>query len=146
MNRFLKTAILGTAVVATTLTAFSAANADDRWRYHHRNHGGDAVAAGVLGLAVGALAVGALNTPPPPPRYRYYEPDYRYAEPDYTYVEPRRVYRERPRRVYVQEYAAPLEPWSPAWYRYCEGRYRTFDARSGTYVGYDGQEHFCNAG
>jgi hypothetical protein len=28
--------------------------------------------------------------------------------------------------------------------RYCYDRYRSFDGRSGTYVGYDGMRHFCN--
>ena len=38
-----------------------------------------------------------------------------------------------------------LEPWSPGWYRYCEDKYRSFNARTGTYRGYDGRDHFCNA-
>ena len=36
-----------------------------------------------------------------------------------------------------------LEPWSREWFRYCESRYRSFDPGSGTFVGYDGREHFC---
>lgn len=38
---------------------------------------------------------------------------------------------------------AGVEPWSPAWYDYCRGRFRSFDSKSGTYMGYDGQRHFC---
>ena len=64
MNRIFKTAILSAAVAATTLATLPAANAGD-WRHHrHHHHGnGDAVAAGVLGLAAGALIGGALQQP-----------------------------------------------------------------------------------
>lgn len=39
--------------------------------------------------------------------------------------------------------SAGAEPWSREWLRYCSGRFRTFDADTGTYKGYDGQRHFC---
>lgn len=38
---------------------------------------------------------------------------------------------------------AGAEPWSPAWYDYCRSKFRSFDERSGTFLGYDGQRHFC---
>jgi hypothetical protein len=34
-------------------------------------------------------------------------------------------------------------PWTPAWYAYCRNKYRSFDPRSGTFLGYDGHRHFC---
>jgi hypothetical protein len=135
MNRFFKTAILSVAVAATTLATPPAANAGDRyWRnngrhyQHHRSDSGDLAAAGILGLAAGALVVGLASQPAP-----VY---------DYSYRRPTRVYRER---VYVNDYAGGLEPWSPEWYDYCSDRYRSFSPRSGTFVGYDGREHFCTA-
>ncbi len=133
MNRYLKTAILSAAVAATTLATLPAANAGDRhWRNRHYDrhysNSGDLVAAGVLGLAAGALAVGLTARSEPV----YYDPPYR---------EPVRAY---PRRVY-DEYAGGFEPWSAEWYDYCSDRYRSFDPRSGTFVGYDGQERFCVA-
>ena len=145
MNRLLKSAVLGLAVTATTLSALPAAQAGDGWRRHHyyNNHSdGDLVAAGVLGLAVGALAAGVATAPGPD-----------YYEPEPIYREPVRVYRERPvpvRRYYVEEpqvvYATgALEPWSPEWYDYCENRYRSFNPRTGTFTGYDGQRYFCQA-
>ncbi len=73
----------------------------------NNNNNGAAVAAGIAGLAVGAIVGSAASTPGP------------------TY------------------YTSSPQPWSPAWYRYCEGRYRSFDARSGTYLGYDGHRHMC---
>jgi hypothetical protein len=36
-----------------------------------------------------------------------------------------------------------MEPWSREWFRYCSNRYRSFDGRTGTFMGYDGQRHFC---
>ena len=86
------------------------------YRHGYRGGGGNAVAAGIIGLGVGALIGSALTprtvyVPPPPPRY------------------------------------APVaygpQPWSPDWYSYCYSRYRTFNPNSGTFVGYDGYEHFC---
>ncbi|MDH6234366.1 hypothetical protein M2281_004984 [Mesorhizobium soli] len=142
MNRFLKTTVLGIAVAATTLAALPAANAGERWRhYGHRDRTGDIVAAGVLGLAVGALAVGAANAASEP---RYYEPVDPYYEPDYAYEEPSYRYVRRPAPVYARNYGT-IEPWSPAWYRYCENRYRSFNSRSGTFTGNDGLQHFCTA-
>ncbi|MEI2383725.1 BA14K family protein [Breoghania sp. JC706] len=35
--------------------------------------------------------------------------------------------------------------WSAQWYRYCENRYRSFNPRTGYYLGYDGEYHFCRA-
>ncbi|MBR2687172.1 MAG: BA14K family protein [Aquamicrobium sp.] len=140
MNRFVKAAILSVAVGATTLATFSPASADDwRWRRHHRDRGGDALAAGVVGLAAGAIIAGALSQP------RYREPAY-YDDYD-PYYEPRPRYVVRPRPVVRQyyRYAGAIEPWSPEWYSYCSNRYRSFNARSGTFTGYDGLQHFCNA-
>ena len=144
MNRFFKTAILSAAVAATTLATLPAANAGDRhWRRHHsRNyHSGsnDLAVAGILGLAAGALAVGIASQP------AYREPVYvdRYRHP--------RLYREYPARyverdvVYADDYGGSMEPWSPEWYEYCSNRYRSFSSRSGTFTGYDGQQHFCVA-
>ncbi|MBS3650896.1 BA14K family protein [Pseudaminobacter sp. 19-2017] len=135
MNRLLKSAVLGLAVTATSLSALTAAEAGDRWRRHHHHRGsGDLVAAGVLGAAVGALAAGVATTS----RVEYYEPVPVYRDPP-----PRRVYvAPAPRVVYAE---GALEPWTPSWYEYCESRYRSFNPRTGTFVGYDGERRFCVA-
>jgi hypothetical protein len=143
MNRFLKTAILSAALAATTLAALAPADAHDRWRHDHHADGGELLAAGVLGLAVGAIAGGALNDEP------VYRP--RYEEP--IYEAPRDPYpRPRPVRPYYGDSSAiqyqdegGLQPWSPEWYRFCGDTYRSFNPDTGTYVGYDSQEHFCVA-
>lgn len=144
MNIFRKT-VLALAVGATTLGAIPA-EAGDRWRdhRHHRsdyNKDGDLVAAGIVGLALGALAVGAIA-----------------SSRDEAVSNPLRHPRPRPNRDFmaIEEpsfdddayaYDEPsFEPWSRSWFRYCQERYRSFDARTGTYVGYDGRAHFCDAG
>ncbi len=130
---------------AATVAAFAVAGSASAHEWHRRYYGGgDALAAGVAGLAVGVIAGAAIASPPPPRRY-YYDDGY-YAPPPPP--PPRRVYY-RPAYVYEQlvpVYRPSLEPWSRSWYRYCSNRYRSFDPQSGTFIGYDGRQHFCTAG
>lgn len=92
---------------------------------HYRNYrNNDAIALGVLGLAAGAVIGGAIANSP-------------------RYVEPQPIYRHRPARVI--QYQGGLEPWTRGWYNYCQQRYRSFNARTGTFRGYDGRDHFCVA-
>jgi hypothetical protein len=140
MNRIFKTAVLSAAVAGTMLAALPAANADD-WGHHRRHHNGDAIAAGVLGLAAGALIGGALaNDQPPAYADRYYDDGY-----DRDVVvrpAPVRRYYAEPQVVYADRYA---EPWTRGWYEYCSDRYRSFNSRTGTFTGNDGEQHFCSA-
>ncbi|MBX3580372.1 MAG: BA14K family protein [Rhizobiaceae bacterium] len=141
MNYLFKAAILSVAVSATTLAALPA-SAGERYRRHHggghdsydRHYSGDndLVVAGILGLAAGALAVGLASQQQSAP------------VSDNPYRKPRpRPIREYPQSAYY--YEGGLEPWSRGWYEYCSDRYRSFDPESGTFVGYDGREHFCIA-
>ena len=143
MNRLLKTTILSAAVAATALAPLSA-NAGERWhRYNGRHHGShqsdDLLAAGIIGLAVGALAVAATT-----------QPAYGSGYNDrYVYDRPypaRRYYpaAQEPDVVYLDEVGA-MEPWTREWYDYCSDRYATFNPRTGTFNGYDGLRHFCVA-
>jgi len=149
MKKWIKSVIVSTAMLATCLAPLSEAFAGGRHHggpyygggnYHHgggyrpqqhhhhhyheakrRSHRRDAVAAGIIGLGVGAIIGSALarpSAPPPPPRA--------------VYPAPQPVY-------------SGLEPWSPSWYRYCEQRYRSFNPNTGTFRGFDGQDHFCVA-
>lgn len=128
MKKFLKSTVLGIAVAATTLAAVPA-EAHDHWRRHHHRDSGDALAAGIAGLAIGAIVGGALSQPSgrvyidPPPR-RYYRPAPAYRGP-------------------VTYYHRTYEPWTREWYRACDAKYRSFDPSSGTFLGYDGKRHFC---
>ena len=136
MNRIFKIAILSAVVAATTLATLPVASADE-WHHHWHNGNGDAVAAGALGLATGALIGGALANPQP----SYYNPGYDDGYYRYRPAPVRRYYVE-PRVVYADRY---VEPWTRGWYEYCSDRYRTFNARTGTFTGYDGDQHFCAA-
>jgi BA14K-like protein len=154
MNRFAKVSLLALATAATAIAPVTQASADD-WRHRRHNHNADALVAGVIGLAAGAIIIGALadqNRPRPVYRERVYdEPVYDepvYVEPDEDYYPPQprpRVVR-RPQVIYSDNYAGDLEPWSRNWYRYCANRYQSFNPATGTYRGYDGLNHFCKAG
>jgi hypothetical protein len=90
-----------------------------RWRgggRHHGWHGGGGWGYGLGGFAAGALIGSALAQP-----YGYYPPPapYYYPPPAYAGV---------PGGDEVS---------------YCMQRFRSYDPRSGTYLGYDGARHPC---
>lgn len=140
MNRFLKMTILAAAGFSAIATPITSASADSwgrhsgRWHpsHHRHNRTGDAIAAGILGLAAGAV-VGSIMSQPQPV----------YAQPVPTYSPPPPVYYPAP-PAYAPTYRG-YEPWSRGWYNYCSERYRSFNPNTGTYRGYDGQDHFCTA-
>ncbi|HZJ11795.1 MAG TPA: BA14K family protein [Methyloceanibacter sp.] len=81
---------------------------------------GDGWGAGLIGFGIGAIVGSALA-----PREVYVVPDYDY-EP--AYYGP-------------AAYGPP--PWTGEWYSYCAQRYRSFNARTGYFTGYDGLPYFC---
>ena len=109
------------AIAAATLIGAAAlalpAPAEAGRGYNH-GHGGSGWGAGLLGFGIGAIVGSALA-----PREVYVEPDY---EP--AYYGP-------------AAYGPP--PWTPEWYTYCAQRYRSFNARTGYFRGYDGLPYFC---
>ena len=143
----LRAFVLALAATAMVVVASTPSEAGRRGRNNA------AIAAGIAGLATGVIIAGALSQ-----RNRYYGPGYSGyyyypAEPEVRYYRVRRaappavVYYEEPRRVYRVErrvVRGGYEPWTDAWYDYCEARYRSFNPRTGTYRGYDGKNHFCN--
>ncbi len=113
-------ALIGAAAMAPTDSASA------------RNRAGAVVAAGVAGLAVGALIASQSNRR----SYSngYYAPysyaPYSYAPaPTYYYAPPPPPYYGR------QAYSDPIA--------YCMSRFRSYDPYSMTYVGYDGRRHPC---
>lgn len=141
MKRLAKSLVLSAAVAATTLVPVLEASAGERWReqrprhpqaHHRQDDVGNLVAAGILGLAVGAIAAAALSegnrTAPV------------YSDPNPFPPAPGSY---RPAPTYVQ--AGEIEPWTRDWYRYCSTRYRSFNPDTGTFRGYDGYDHFCVA-
>lgn len=152
MNRLFKTLVISATIAASTLVSVGSASADEWGRHHYHGGGnGDAVAAGVAGLAVGALLGGALAQPRVGTR-TYIDEGPVYDEPAPVYQERTYVYRPAPvyrtTRVIVQDQGdyvvqPRLRPWSRQWMRYCTSRYRSFDPGTGTFIGNDGREHFC---
>jgi BA14K-like protein len=67
------------------------------------------------------------------------------AAPPPVVVE-RQVVVEKPvvvqQRV-VETVETTLEPYTAAWYAYCQRRYKSFDPNTGTYMSYSGQRRFC---
>jgi hypothetical protein len=91
---------------------------------------------GLGGFAAGAIIGGALAAP------YYYGPRYYYSSPYYP------AYAPYP--AYPAPYPAPYPP--QGYYQgpagggdvgYCQQRYRSYDPRSGTFLGSDGQRHHC---
>ncbi|MBD1546213.1 BA14K family protein [Labrenzia aggregata] len=105
---------LAVAVIATSAMTVSVQTADAK---NGRN--GAFAAGAVIGLATGAI-VGSQY------QRRYYAP-------------PPPAYYPAPAPVY---YAHP-EPWTPAWYRYCSSKYRSFNPNTGYFVTYSGYRKFC---
>lgn len=115
---FRKTPIALAATLATALAMASPATA--AWRGHgHGGWRGVGIGAGV-GFATGALVGSALAAP-------YYAGAYGYGPYAYDYDGP-----------YEEAYRA-----GGADDAYCAQRFRSYDPRSGTYMGYDGVRHPC---
>jgi hypothetical protein len=109
-----KTAIALAA--ALTLAASAASPASARGWHHHGGWGWGGAAAG---FATGALIGGALASRP----YYGYAPYGYYDEP-----------------VVVDDGYAAAPGGSD---QYCAQRYRSYDPRTGTFMGYDGVRHPC---
>jgi hypothetical protein len=89
-------------------------------RGRHRDNT-DAIVLGIIGLGVGAVIGGAIAN---------------------SHNSPRVIYRSAPRTV---KSGGRYQPWSKSWFRYCSKKFRSFNASTGTYRGYDGRDHFCVA-
>ncbi|KKB11369.1 hypothetical protein VE25_13135 [Devosia geojensis] len=100
---------------------------DDDYRvfYRDRRDNLDAIAAGALGLTFGAILGSALSQPQPRVNDRV------------IYLDDEPYYRDR----------YPSHPrYSDAWEAHvaaCYARYRSYDERTDTFMGYDGYRHRC---
>ncbi|UUP16324.1 BA14K family protein [Nitratireductor thuwali] len=156
MTTIFRNSVLAAAVAATALSAVPA-QAGDGWHGHRhdrrihvqRDRSGDALVAGIAGLAVGAIVGGMLAQPARPQR-TYIDPPYDpYARPAYrAYEEPQYRYRTydyypaAPARRSVNV-SARFEPWSREWFRACSAKYRSFNPSTGTFTTYGGEKRFC---
>ena len=147
MNKIAKKLSITLLTAATALAPLTvSADAGDRRgdRQHFRNHAdsprfhnrrkpnhqriirrhddnGSAIALGIIGLGAAAIIGGAIANSNNP-RVIYQQPS-------------------APRAVSGGRY----EPWSRSWFQYCSNKFRSFNASTGTYRGYDGRDHFCVA-
>jgi hypothetical protein len=165
MPAWFRNSVLALTTAAIAITAVAPANAgefrrkgmrdfDERTRVErvmrddHTDEGA-LIAAGIIGLAAVAIIAGAQRrsepayVEPQPHHRRKFDRDFFPDQPSARLIQrPRHVeYREQP--VYRQQVA--IEPWTHAWFAYCQDTYRTFDPRRGTFMGHDGQRHFCVA-
>ena len=129
MYRLLKNSILATAVAATTLATLPAAQAgDSRHGRHHaerQDDNTDVIIAGLLGLAVGAIVVGAIGQPDqrgPFDRDPYDDVEFA-SGPGYFPPAP-----DEPDPAVFEQPEAPevYDPETREWYKYCEDSYRVF--------------------
>lgn len=162
MRKFLLTLLAAASVAGATAPV---AHADPYWdgpgyrggrgydgpvyveRRRDRGIGGDALAAGAIGLAAGALLGTALAAPrqappPPPPVYRapygradYGTPSYGIAPPTYEDTVPARRYRPEPRAARYYDGGDHVDR--------CYARYRSYDERTDTFLGHDGYRRPC---
>ena len=94
------------------------------WRGHRGYRGSDGWAAGAIGLGVGTIIGSALAAP------RYY---------DNGYYRDGYIVNEGP--AYPRYYRPVRRGYSHV--EACYARYRSYDARSDTFIGYDGRAHRC---
>jgi len=175
--------LLATSFLATPVLSATQAEAGQRdWNKHHDhyvvvkkkkkkkhyNNNGDLLAAGIIGLALGAIIADQTR-----PRTIYVQPNPVYVPPRPVYVQPQPTYDpyverrslhdtyynndydryDSDRRYrhddgptvirYEDEIQASYEPWSQGWAAWCDSKYRSFNPNTGTYRGYDGLDHFC---
>lgn len=124
--------------------------------YYKKNSKGDLIAAGIIGLAVGAIiASEAANRKAPPapahdfrrnppaPYYGSQTAPSPYGSSQHVpldqYSDP---YRGGPEVVTFND-PTNLQPWTPGWRDWCTSNYRSFNQNTGTFRGYDGLDHFC---
>ena len=126
-----KTIVTGLALAASLSAAamMLASPAEAGKKHRHGSHRGNAAAAAIIGLGAAAIFANPYRN------RRYYDSygyrPYYYRPPPYVSYAPPRVYSYAPAR------------WSPAWYRYCKRKYRSFDPRTGTFKPYRGPRRLC---
>ncbi|WP_336294246.1 BA14K family protein [Bartonella sp. CB169] len=110
--------------------------------HHHHvspNKSGDALTAGIVGLAAGAILGNVLKQP---------------EQPQVVYQSiqhPQVVYQEVPQNRVIYEvqqtttYQPVQQTQTARWLQYCQKKYRSFNPNTGTFRGNDGLEHFCYA-
>ena len=114
----------------------------------------DLIAAGIIGLAVGAIIASESSKR----RSRGNQPQYQYQPQPYgndyntsynhstNHPIPLDDYNRAPQNepeIITFNDPSDLQPWSQGWREWCSNRFRSFNPTTGTYRGYDGLDHFC---
>jgi BA14K-like protein len=123
------------ALSTCTILASVAPASAQRWGGHGGWHGGwgwggSALAAGIIGGAVAA----ATSPYWAPGYYDYYAAGYPYGPYGYD------SYYAPPPAVAVAPGPVVAQGGDAAW---CEAHYRSYNPSTGTFTGYDGQQHPC---
>lgn len=175
MTRAIGTA-LSITLIAGTVLPVSSASAHDRhkrgWNGHsshyqhdyrrykkrkQRNNNGDLIAAGIIGLTLGAIIASETAKRRDADLYQRRQPygSGYYPEtggyyggagthiPMNEYPSSGDVQRGNGPEVITYNDPVSYEPWTPAWRDWCDRHYRSFNPETGTYRGYDGLNHFC---
>ncbi|PCI06085.1 MAG: hypothetical protein COB78_01945 [Hyphomicrobiales bacterium] len=80
-----------------------------------------------------------------PSRYRESRPSQRYGKRERPSIRRETLRDTDAPKVITYNETASIEPWSTGWQDYCSTRYRSFNSKTGTFLGYDGDRHFCVA-
>jgi hypothetical protein len=164
MTKFISSFIAATAIAAVSVSSLSTAQAHDfHKRHHHKkvvqnnNNHNNAVVWGIIGLAAGAIIANGAHQNQKRQKV-YTQPKVHPTYPGSTYYptapssntyynNQQKAYRNSKRRARNNSYGVSssrsYEPWSQNWYQYCDRKYRSFNANTGTFRGYDGKDHFC---
>lgn len=147
MKKIIKSFVIAASIAAVGVTSVSTAQAHDigvkhRHQKHVQQHHNknNAVVWGIVGLAAGAIIAGAASNNTS--HRRVVTPQRQYPGANHYPKAPKASHRQK-RRYQHSQRAQGFEPWTRAWYNYCDNKYRSFNPRTGTFRGYDGRDHFC---
>lgn len=100
--------------------------------------------AGMMGLAAGII-VGQAVSPSRSVEIRSFNQPPRYHRDHWDrWDRGDRWNHDRPYRQFSDYNTnTRFQPWSPAWYRWCENHYSNFDPDTGTYIDFNGVNRFC---
>ena len=101
------------AALTASIIALSLPGAAEASHRHHRHR---TAAAAAIGLGFGVILGSAFS---------------------------QRSYRSQPYYDRPVDYRYGPRPWTGEWHRYCGSKYRSFNHRTGYFLGYDGRYHFC---
>ncbi|GAA4662446.1 BA14K family protein [Bartonella pachyuromydis] len=107
--------------------------------YESRNNSGEAIAAGLLGLAAGVILNNVFKKPEQPQTQIIYQ------------KVPQAIYQQTPTSQVIYEVQSittypPLQQSQVHdWLQYCKKKYRSFNPKTGTFRGSDGREYICYA-